>query len=307
MGYGNDGNLYGAGYNAKGGLGTGNKVDATKFVKIFDDVKHATIGDAHIMAVKQDGSLWAVGGGIHGELGEGNFNDLEKFEKVIWEGVERVSAGKFHTAALKEDGSLWTTGDNRHGQLGNGIFQKKSNEKKQLVFVKVIPAEVKDVYAGGWHTAVLKKDGSVWTVGKNTDGALGDGSKKNKNTFVKVIDGGVIQVSAGEGYTMAVKTDGSLWVSGESSYGRIGKANTSNRRFVQVVASGVKDVAAAYWHSFLLNDKDEFCGSGRNAFGPLAVGHKSTVLDYPTKCIPRPPASGGRRRLRRSLSIKIGQ
>merc|ERR1712032_1590111 len=126
------------------------------------------IGDAHIMAVKQDGSLWAVGGGIHGELGEGNFNDLEKFEKVIWEGVERVSAGKFHTAALKEDGSLWTTGDNRHGQLGNGIFQKKSNEKKQLVFVKVIPAEVKDVYAGGWHTAV---------------------PKKNKNTFVKVIDG----------------------------------------------------------------------------------------------------------------------
>ena len=40
--------------------------------------------------------------------------------------------------------------------------------------------------AGGDHSMVLKKDGSVWTTGRNDFGQLGDGSA-NKNNFVKVI------------------------------------------------------------------------------------------------------------------------
>merc|ERR1719362_1421851 len=181
------------------------------------------------------------------------------------------------------------------------------SKKNKNTFVKVIDGGVIQVSAGEGYTMAVKTDGSLWVTGYNGYGQLGDGTRTTKSAFAQVIASGVKKVDAGNYMALVLKQDGSVWVSGESSYGRIGKANTSNRRFVQVVASGVKDVAAAYWQSFLLNDKDEFCGSGRNAFGPLAVGHKSTVLDYPKKCIPRPPASGGRRRLRRSLSIKIGQ
>ena len=41
--------------------------------------------------------------------------------------------------------------------------------------------------AGGSHSMVLKKDGSVWTTGRNNYGQLGDGSKDDRNSFVEVI------------------------------------------------------------------------------------------------------------------------
>ena len=37
--------------------------------------------------------------------------------------------------------------------------------------------------AAGWqHSAVIKEDGSVWTMGRNAYGQLGDGTETDRNT-----------------------------------------------------------------------------------------------------------------------------
>ena len=46
---------------------------------------------------------------------------------------------------------------------------------------------MKAIAAGSWHTLVVKTDGSVWGVGENSNGQLGDGTRESRSTFVEVI------------------------------------------------------------------------------------------------------------------------
>merc|ERR1712226_473540 len=98
---------------------------------------------------------------------------------------------------------------------------------------------VKDVAAGGYHTMVLKTDGTLWATGRNRYGQLGDGTntdKNNKNRFSQVMTG-VKDVAAGGDHTMVVKTDGTLWVTGYNWSGQLGDGtNTNKNRFAQVMA-----------------------------------------------------------------------
>ena len=48
----------------------------------------------------------------------------------------------------------------------------------------MIAGGVEGVSAGGWHTLVLKQDGSVWVAGANNNGQLGEGTKTDSRFFV---------------------------------------------------------------------------------------------------------------------------
>ena len=45
------------------------------------------------------------------------------------------------------------------------------------------------ISAGGWHSMVLQKDGTVWATGWNEYGQLGDGTTTDKLSFVQVFSG----------------------------------------------------------------------------------------------------------------------
>ena len=47
--------------------------------------------------------------------------------------------------------------------------------------------EIGKVAAGWEHSLVLKRDGTVWAMGSNHKGQLGDGSTEDKNTLAMVI------------------------------------------------------------------------------------------------------------------------
>ena len=50
--------------------------------------------------------------------------------------------------------------------------------------------DVLGVAAGGWHTMVLKTDGTVWGAGENNEGRLADGtSGENRLGYVQSKDG----------------------------------------------------------------------------------------------------------------------
>ena len=76
---------------------------------------------------------------------------------------------------------MWAAGRNDFGQLGAGAAMSS------YVFVPVMSGHTLAMFAGEWHSMVVKRDGSVWAAGANLFGQLGDGSTLSKKTFVKVI------------------------------------------------------------------------------------------------------------------------
>ena len=82
------------------------------------------------------------------------------------------------------------------------------------------------VSCGFNFTAVVKKDGSLWTFGWNNHGQLGNGKKDvnvyfQKNMPTKIMDG-VRTVSCGDSHMAILKNDGSLWTCGENRFGALG-------------------------------------------------------------------------------------
>src|SRR5664279_1840596 len=89
--------------------------------------------------------------------------------------VTRIAPGEFHSLFLKGDGSLWAMGENAFGQLGDGTYNVVSpygtNRPEQIV-----ASNVTAIAAGGHQSLFLKNDGSLWAMGWNSYGQLGDGS-----------------------------------------------------------------------------------------------------------------------------------
>merc|ERR1719201_904458 len=175
---------------------------------------------------------------------------------------------------VKQDGSVWGTGANSRGQLGDGSQIRKRRFVQVIDSgayaqpgVQVIYSGAKAVAAGRAHTMVLKQDGTVWATGYNYYHQLGDGSTTSRSNFVQVINS-IVAVAARSAYSMVLKQDGSVWTTGSI------RAGIENRRFVQVIDSGVKAMAAGYDHSMMLKQDGSVWTAGDNFRGQL--GDEST-------------------------------
>ena len=86
-----------------------------------------------------------------------------------------ISNGIHHTAAIKTDGSLWCWGLNNYGQLGTNDTESVNTPVTTFLEGK----NWKSVSCGGYHTAAIKTDGSLWGWGRNNYGQLGTNDAKN--------------------------------------------------------------------------------------------------------------------------------
>ena len=68
----------------------------------------------------------------------------------------------------------------------------------------------------------LKSDGSLWAMGDNFDGDLGDGTMTPTNKPEQVVPGGVVAIAAGGAHGLFLKSDGSLWGMGDNFFGDLG-------------------------------------------------------------------------------------
>src|SRR3546814_17136205 len=72
-------------------------------------------------------------------------------------------------------GTLWGAGDNNHQQLG------EDNTRNHSKPIRILDS-VQAVAAGSGHSMMLKTDGSLWMVGFDGGGQLGDGGNINRKT-----------------------------------------------------------------------------------------------------------------------------
>lgn len=81
------------------------------------------------------------------------------------------------------------------------------------------------VSAGGNHTGLIDKNGSLWMWGLYKP--IGNGLWKPAPVPAKVLDN-VVSVSSGSNHTAAIKTDGSLWMWGSNNSGELGNGGIGN-------------------------------------------------------------------------------
>ncbi|MCB1131654.1 MAG: RCC1 repeat-containing protein, partial [Verrucomicrobiae bacterium] len=102
------------------------------------------------------------------------------------------------------------------------------------------------------HSLFIKTDDSLWAMGGNGHGQLGDGTKTDRVIPVKITDGILNVVTGGfgnQGHSLFIRTDGSLWAMGYNGYGQLGDGTTTDRSNPIQIGSNSIMVATGGRHS----------------------------------------------------------
>lgn len=238
--------------------------------------KQAGGGYGQSAAIKSDGTLWNWGYNFYGNLGDNTMVTRLSPVQTISGGTnwKQVSSGIYHTAAIKTDGTLWTWGYNSSGQLGDNTIANRSSPVQTVAG----GATWKQVACGGYHTAAIKNDGTLWAWGMNSSSQLGDSTVVNKSSPIQITGGGTTnwkQVSCGLGHTGAIKTDGSLWLCGSNGYGQIGNNLGTSSYQVQTTPGGTnwKQVSCGGSSTMAIKTDGSLWAWGQNSLGMLALNN----------------------------------
>lgn len=293
----NDNTVWSVGSNSNGQLGDGttNNTRTTAVqVSSLSEITRMAAGSSHSLFSKNDGTVWSVGSNATGSLGDGTFIDKSTpIQITSLSGITKISGGGDFSIFLKNNGTVWSTGDNGFGQLGDGT----------MVNYRAIPVQVDNVSgiieisAGFRHNLFLKSDGTVWSVGYNDYGQLGDGTSYSgsgpsniKYSAVQVLGlTGIIAVSGGGDHSLFLKNNGTVWSVGQNYYGQLGDGTIVNKSTpVQVVGlTDVVEISAGYRHSLFLKSDGTVWAAGFGADGALGIfgaGNTSTPTQITGLC-----------------------
>jgi alpha-tubulin suppressor-like RCC1 family protein len=203
-----------------------------------------TAGYGFSLALMSDHTLMAWGDNSNGQIGDGT--NTSRYTPVPVQGIDhviQVSAGWNHSVAIKSDGTVWTWGENTWigvypgvGKLGNGTTADSFLPTQVPGLAGAIQAS-----AGDSFTAVLLRDGTVWTFGANGAGQLGTGSFTVQSLLPVQVQGlnNVVSLTARDHHAQAIRNDGTVWSWGSGQNGELGNGTTQNSAIpVQVTLPG---------------------------------------------------------------------
>jgi hypothetical protein len=130
---------------------------------------------------------------------------------------------------------------------------------------------VLEVSAGYRFNLAIRKDGSLWSWGENSDGQLGNGTVKNSSIPQEILNN-VIFASAGYNHSFAIKSDGTLWAWGNNLYGQLGNGSAENSNVPKLITYNAVDVSAGVGHSVLLKSDASVWAWGNNQCGQIGDG-----------------------------------
>ncbi len=230
------------------------------------------------LGLKSDGSLWSIGYSFAEGIDETepSFTAERVGDDLDW---AAVTAGAWSALALKTDGTLWYV----EPGFDFDAFEMFGDPAETVASFDVFPVDGDSdwaaVSAGGDHLLALKADGSLWAMGGNTYGQVGDGTTSDRYDFVQIGNqNDWAAVSAGLLHSLALKADGTLWAWGRNEDGQVGDGATLDQHSpVRVGKLGDwLAISAGYWHSCALDGDGALWAWGDNDNAQLGDG---TVSD----------------------------
>ena len=183
-----NGELWSWGYNQYGELGQNsvNTGGVSSPVQVPGTTwRHVSTTNGAVMATKTDGTLWAWGANQTGMLGLNAPEISRKSSPTQIPGTTWYAPFMMWgaSAGVKTDGTLWSWGYNMPGHLG----QNNRTEYSSPVQVGTDTTWNKDkVRFGGGTLGGIKTDGTLWVIGRNTKGQLGQNNNTRYSSPVQV-------------------------------------------------------------------------------------------------------------------------
>lgn len=184
-------------------------------------------------------------------------------ETAPWARVTALACGLNHTAAVSTEGEILAVGQNRSGQCD----VERLNANLLSVGAPEGAGRFVSVACGYRHTAALRGDGRVFTIG---DHAGDEGCGCCDTTAWR----DVVSLACGVRQTAAVSADGTCLFAGDGSAGQ-GKVGAW---------SGLVTVACGEFHTVGLREDGTLVAAGRDGRGPCDVGDLRGVISV--TCLP---------------------
>ncbi|XP_072439989.1 probable E3 ubiquitin-protein ligase HERC3 [Chiloscyllium punctatum] len=191
-------------------------------------------GNNHSLALTKDGQLFTWGQNTYGQLGLGTKDACRHIPELMISlpgmPVAQITAGGEHSFALSLSGTVFGWGRNNHGQLGLKDTEDRyiPNHVKLLELKRIIYSS-----CGEEHTAVLTKDGLVFTFGAGSFGQLGHNSTEDEtkpHLLGYLFGKKVSQIACGSFHTLAfVPSIGKIFSFGRGEKGQLGNRETKDQ------------------------------------------------------------------------------
>ena len=195
----------------------------------------------------------------------------------------QLIAGPTYLFYLTGSGELYAWGDNRQGVLAlnssGGTIATPSFVMNNVAKVSTTQGAA---YENGdlvWMTAILTKDGKLYTVGCNSCGQLGrNGTTDDMGLDVVPFNGKITDVSVGYDHMLIIDDKGVMWGIGSNSNGQLGAKNQGGTtQTFQKVAENVAMISAGRRSTVFVDENDKLYGLGDNRWKKLSQKHGDIV------------------------------
>ncbi|KAK8923837.1 Ultraviolet-B receptor UVR8 [Platanthera zijinensis] len=249
----------------------------------------AIAGPGHSIAVTSRGSVYSFGSNSSGQLGH-DTQEEEWRPRLIktLEGIRIIQAatGAGRTMLISDAGAVYAFGKASFGEAEFGGQGSKFVTKPQVV------ESLKGIYVvqaaiGNFFTAVLSREGKVYTFSWGKDAKLGHHTEPN-DVEPQLLGGAlenilVVQIAAGYCYLLALvcqPSGMSVYSVGCGLGGKLGHGSRTDERHPRLIEKfqalnlQPKAVAAGAWHAAVVGLDGRVCTWGWGRYGCLGHGYE---------------------------------
>lgn len=245
-------------------------------------------GKDYLLYLDGAGDVWAWGNNAFGQLGSGKDGaSLSRSDVPIkvkgLSNIASVHAGYGTAFAIGEDGKLYGWGHNALGQLGLGNDRVNKAEPTEM---SIPGTHIVAIDAGYGHTAVLMKDGTLYTFGSNDYGQLGNGTTTDLfiPTILATAIANPVSVHCGKNATYVLTAEGKVYSFGKNTTGELGHGTTTDVSTPTQITglSNIKKLETLAAHVLAVDTTGNLYAFGHNDHGQLGV-ETPTFISTPTK------------------------
>jgi alpha-tubulin suppressor-like RCC1 family protein len=276
-----DGTVFSFGNNsyARTGLGFSNWQTDTLIPTPIDTtnlagtaITQVATGAYHSLLLAEDDGVFAFGNNDWGQTGQGtSLNDTLVATPIdttnlLDKTITQMAAGENHSLLLADDGTVFGFGSSEWGQAGLGPFTG-TRVATPIDTTNLAGKTITQVAADRFHSLLLADDGTVFSMGMDSEGRTGLGLSASTATLVATpIDTSnlagktITKVAAGNRHSLLLADDGTVFSFGSNDHGQTGLGFASLADtlvatpidMANLAGLRVTDIFADRWFSMLL-------------------------------------------------------
>ncbi|XP_034897505.1 ultraviolet-B receptor UVR8 [Populus alba] len=249
----------------------------------------AIAGPGHSIAVTSNGVVYSFGSNSSGQLGHGTTEEEWRPRQIrSLRGIRiiQAAAGPGRTMLISDAGQVYAFGKDSFGEAEYGAQGSKMVTTPQLV------ESLKNIFVvqaviGNFFTAVLSREGRVYTFSWGNDGRIGHQTEPNDvepHPLLGALENiPVVQIAAGYCYLLALAchpSGMSVYSVGCGLGGKLGHGSRTDEKYPRLIEQfqllnlQPMVVAAGAWHAAVVGRDGRVCTWGWGRYGCLGHGNE---------------------------------